>query len=195
MVDDTVITSWLTTVKNFREFKPNNLKKFSKNTYLLFFFFFKYLIFKDICIIYYKLWFSKNSYNLFINYNEHRFYFILYYILWRNKLYNFITFFIDNSIELKKENIRQDLDIFYSNNLIYLYTYLIRYMNNFFVKFNKYKFYKNIGLLNNFYFYKEFILKVEYTSFYLHQKYIEYFRISKYNEYLSNINYFEIILN
>ncbi len=80
---ENTIVSWLETVKDYRESKPKKLKVFSKNSYLLFFLLFKYLVFKDICMMYHKTWFRKYISELFIYSYEHRFYFILYHILLR----------------------------------------------------------------------------------------------------------------
>ncbi len=141
-------------------------------------------------MMYHKTWFRKYISDLFINSYEHRFYFILYHILLRNRLYDFVDDFTANSI------ISKDIKyMIHSNHLIYLYTYLVRYLKNFFIKFNKKIFNKPLLLLKSIFLFKDFKLKIDSNSFSIYYKYIEYFRISKYNEYLSILNYFDTILN
>ena len=186
---ENTIVSWLETVKDYRESKPKKLKGFSKNSYLLFFLVFKYLVFKDICMMYHKTWFRKYISELFIYSYEHRFYFILYHILLRNRLYDFVEDFTANSV------ISKDITyMIHSNHLIYLYTYLVRYLKNFYIRFNKNSF-KYAGSSKSIFFFKDFKLKIDSNSFAIYYKYIEYFRISKYMNIYQRLKFFEHILN
>lgn len=181
------IINWLVSVKNFRDFKPNKPNKLLSNNYFLFFLFFKYLILKDVCFLNFKVLIQKYNLNLYLNIIECRFYYLFFFIIIRNKLYDFITFFYQNILEYNNRNyIKSYKYIFFYNNYIYLNIYLLKYLQIFIIKFNKYNYYKCIKIYNNFFFYKEFKLKVDYNSFFLYRRYIEYFRLSKYNEYLSN---------
>ncbi len=136
-------------------------------------------------MMYHKTWFRKYISELFIYSYEHRFYFILYHIMLRNRLYDFVEDLTANSV------ISKDITyMIHSNHLIYLYTYLVRYLKNFYIRYNKNSFKNNAGLLKSIFFFKDFKLKIDSNSFAIYYKYIEYFRISKYNEYLSTFKVF-----
>jgi hypothetical protein len=107
-------------------------------------------------------------------------------------MYDFIEFLYSESIIFSKELLKKKFNIFFFNNYIYLYIYLLKYIYLFLIKYDKLNFYKKFNLSYNFFFFKEFILKVDYNNFFLYRKYIEYFRIFKYNEYLSNNKIFLI---
>ncbi len=187
------IINWLKLLKDLNKSKLVNKKYISKKNYLLFFVFFKYLILKDFCLINYKILFINYKIYLYINKFECRFYYLFFFILLRNKLYEFIDFTlfsliikenIDNiNIENKINNL---LHLYKYNNYIFLYIYLIRYIYKFIIKYNKFIYYKNVKIENKIFFFKEFILKIDYNSYFLYRKYIEFFRLFKYNEYLSN---------
>ena len=78
--------------------KRNELKK---NIYLLFFFLYKYLIFKDFCLINYKILNNMFNFNIIINIIEYRYIYIYYFIMLRNKLYYLIKYLNKKIIENK----------------------------------------------------------------------------------------------
>lgn len=199
------VISWLKLARNFRNYKLKNFQNLSINNYLLLFLFFKYLIFKDICLLYYKDIFIKFQLNLYFNLSkkEYRLYFLFYYIM----LYKhpvtvvyFLDYFflnIDDYIPLPDDDdfrkkypstLRYDKrnNIFFYTNNTFLYIYLIKRLFNFFFKFNKLKYYKISNNLNKIFLFNNFILKVDYATFFLQRRYIPFFRLFKYNEYLSN---------
>ena len=67
----------------------NNLYKFSFNI-------FKYLIFKDMSVIYFINFMGYYKINLYDNITLCRFYFLYYFILLRANLFEFVEFFYPN---------------------------------------------------------------------------------------------------
>lgn len=189
MIQDTKlnIIRWLDSLKNYREFKPQKPPKFSKNIYSLFFLLFKYLIFKDICVSSFHALIHKYNINLYYNIIECRFYYLFYLIIIRNKLYDFKIFF-DKSVPdyFSRNFIKSYKYIFFFNRYIFIYVYLLKYLNFFLIAYSKYNYHLNRNIYHNLFFFKEFKLKVDYNSFFFYRKYIYFFHLAKYNEYLSN---------
>jgi hypothetical protein len=192
-------------VINKNELKLNFCKKISKNMYFYIYFFFKYSLLKKFITNNYKVLLSINQINLYRNVKECRFFFLFYYFLLKNCLYEIIKNLFNNALikeknesdkiiklewwEKPKINIDMFIDdkhIYFYNNVIYVFIIILFFNFKWILYFTKLKYYKNKNLFSKIFFYNEFVLKIDYNNFFLYRKYIDYLKIVKYNEYLVN---------
>lgn len=160
-----------------RTWKIKNPKILSKNTYYLFFLFFKHLVLKDILSIKYYKQIFKN-YNLYLyNYKHSRYYFLFFFLLLKYK--NYVLYNNIIKAHWKIANI-----YFYNNHFTFFLLFFFNYSYDFFYNYDKFLFYDNF-FTKTFFFFDEFTIKTEAKYFVLYRHYFEHFRRLKYNEYLS----------
>lgn len=182
------IINWSKFITEYKIIAQNNNKKIiiNNNIYILLLLLFKYFILKDMCLVNYKNILKIFNSNIFNDISEFRLYFLFYYIIIENNLIKFLWYIHIQLIEKQIDYTIKNSCSYYHNNFIIFFIYLLSNKENYLLNYSKYNFYKNKTLLKKIFIYREFIIKVDYTTIHIYMKYIEYFRKTKYNEYITN---------